>query len=192
MLQFCGYKIGYIMKKVFTFLLGIVITHAAFSQTFTLKSSSLGGQFTNEIAANAFGCNGSNKSPELNWTNAPANTKSFAITMYDVDAPTGSGFWHWIIVNIPVGATELKEGAGDAKGAIAPAGSLQSINDAGFPGYIGPCPPQGDAAHKYIITVYALKTAVLGTSVSSSGALTGFLLNQQVLAKASIIAYYKR
>jgi Raf kinase inhibitor-like YbhB/YbcL family protein len=180
------------MKKIVAFLLGVVITHAAFSQTFTLKSSSLGGQFTNEISANTFGCTGNNSSPELTWTNAPVGTKSFAVTMYDVDAPTGSGFWHWVIVNIPAGVTELKEGAGDAKVSIAPSGSLQSINDAGFPGYIGPCPPQGDAAHKYIITVYALKTAALGTAESSSGALVGFMLNQQVLAKASIIAYYKR
>ncbi len=180
------------MKKLFVFLLGAMIAHASFSQTFTLKSNSLGGQFTNEFTANAFGCTGSNSSPQLSWVNAPAGTQSFAVTMYDVDAPTGSGFWHWVIVNIPVNTTELKEGAGDAKATIAPKGSLQTINDAGFPGYLGPCPPQSDPAHKYIITIYALKTAVLGTSLSSTAALTCFMLNQQVLAKASIIAYCKR
>ena len=180
------------MKKLFTFLFGLILTHTAFSQTFTLKSSSLGGQFTNEFTANAFGCNGSNNSPQLSWANAPAGTQSFAVTMYDYDAPTGSGFWHWVIVDIPANITELKQAAGDAKTTVAPAGSLQSINDAGFTGYLGPCPPQGDAPHRYIITVYALKTAKLGTSASSTAALTGFMLNGQTLAKASIVVYCKR
>jgi len=180
------------MKILFSFLISILLTHAAFSQTFTLKSNSLGGQFTNEFMANAFGCSGGNNSPQLSWANAPADTKSFAVTMYDPDAPTGSGFWHWVIVDIPATVNELKQNAGDAKNGIAPAGSLQSNNDAGFSGYLGPCPPEHDAAHRYVITVYALKTNKLGNAGSSSGALTGFMLNQNTLAKASLIVYCKR
>jgi Raf kinase inhibitor-like YbhB/YbcL family protein len=180
------------MKFITCLLLAAFIAGTAFAQTFTLKSNSLGGQFTNEFTANAFGCSGGNNSPELNWSNAPAATKSFAVTMYDFDAPTGSGFWHWIMVNIPGTVHELKQNAGDAKAGLAPGGSLQSVNDAGFAGYLGPCPPVNDAAHRYMITIYALDTDKLGTTTSSSGALTGFLLGQHTLAKASLVVYCKR
>jgi Raf kinase inhibitor-like YbhB/YbcL family protein len=180
------------MKAIFTLFISLFIVQAAFSQTFTIKSNDLGGQFTNEFTANSFGCNGSNKSPELNWTGAPEGTQSFAITMYDPDAPTGSGFWHWVVVDIPATIHELKQGAGDIKSNIAPQGSLQSINDTGAPGYQGPCPGTGEAAHRYIITVYALGAAKLGTTASTTAAITGFLLGKQVLAKASLIVYCKR
>lgn len=180
------------MRNFFCILIALIVIKTASAQTFTLKSNDLGGQFTNEFTANAFGCNGSNKSPELNWANAPESTKSFAITMYDPDAPTGSGFWHWVVVDIAPTVHEIKAGAGDAKSNIAPANSLQSINDAGFPGYLGPCPPEHDAAHRYVITVYALKTDKLGNTATSTAALTGFMLNGQVLAKASLIVYCKR
>jgi Raf kinase inhibitor-like YbhB/YbcL family protein len=112
--------------------------------------------------------------------------------MYDPDAPTGSGFWHWVVVDIPATVHELKAGAGDIKSNIAPQGSLQSMNDMGAPGYQGPCPGIGEAAHRYIITVYALGTAKLGTTASTTAAITGFLLGKQVLAKASLIVYCKR
>jgi Raf kinase inhibitor-like YbhB/YbcL family protein len=180
------------MRNLFCILIAFIAINTASAQSFTLKSNDLGGQFTNEFTANAFGCNGGNKSPGLNWVNAPEGAKSFAITMYDPDAPTGSGFWHWVIVDIPVTVHELKPGAGDAKTNIAPQNSLQSINDAGFPGYLGPCPPEHDAAHRYVITVYALKTDKLGNTATSTAALTGFMLNGQVLAKASLIVYCKR
>jgi Raf kinase inhibitor-like YbhB/YbcL family protein len=180
------------MKTIYLSLFGLVISCASFAQTFTLKSKDLGGQFTNEFTANSFGCNGSNLSPELSWANAPAGTQSFAVTMYDPDAPTGSGFWHWVIVDIPASVSELKQGAGDVKRSLAPAGSLQSINDTGAPGYQGPCPGTGEAAHHYLITVYALKTAKLGTTASSTAALTGFMLGEQVLGKASLLVYCKR
>jgi Raf kinase inhibitor-like YbhB/YbcL family protein len=112
--------------------------------------------------------------------------------MYDPDAPTGSGFWHWVIVDIPATVKELKQGAGDIKSNFAPAGSLQSINDTGYAGYQGPCPGDGEAAHHYVITVYALKTTKLGTTAASTAAITGFLLGKQVLAKASLLVYCKR
>ena len=180
------------MKILFFTVLSLLTLKLSFGQTFTLKSADLGGQFTNEFVAGNFGCNGSNKSPELNWENAPGGTASFAVTMYDMDAPTGSGFWHWVIVDIPANVLELKQGAGDVKAGNAPVGCLQSINDTGQPGYQGPCPGEGEAPHHYLITVYALKTAKLGTTSNSTATLTGFLLNKQALAKASIVAYFKR
>lgn len=180
------------MKNLLVTAVALIVFKLSYSQTFTLKSNDLGGQFTNEFVAGNFGCNGSNKSPELNWQNAPAGTKSFAITMYDMDAPSGSGFWHWVMVNIPANVLELKQGAGDIKSGLAPAGSLQSISDTGQPGYQGPCPGEGEAPHRYLITVYALKTDKLETAVNSTAALTGFLLNKQALSKASLVAYCKR
>lgn len=168
-------------------LLATVLLTAGRAQTFTLKSKEVGGQFTNRHMFNAFGYSGENVSPQLAWENAPAGTQSFAVTMYDKDAPTGSGFWHWVVFNIPASVHELVSGAGDASGKLMPAGAIQSITDYGSVGYGGPAPPPG-APHQYLITVYALKSKVDAT-VATSGALVGFHLNALALAKASIVVY---
>ena len=139
-----------------------------------------------------FGCTGGNKSPALAWSDAPADTKSFAVTVYDPDAPTGSGWWHWVVFNIPAGTTGLKEGAGDAKGALLPAGSVQSVTDFGQPGFGGPCPPAGDKPHRYIFTVHALKLEKLPLEPNASGAMVGFFLGQNTIAKASLTGLYGR
>ncbi|QHS56414.1 YbhB/YbcL family Raf kinase inhibitor-like protein [Mucilaginibacter sp. 14171R-50] len=180
------------MKKILFIALALVIAQHAVAQTFTLSSADLGGQFTPAFVAGNMGCNGQNHSPELHWSHAPVNAQSFAVKMYDPDAPTGSGFWHWVIVDIPANISRLKQGAGDLKSNLAPAGSLQSANDTGARGYQGPCPPEGDAPHRYIITVYALNTAKLGTKSTSTAAITGFMLNKAAIAKASLIVYSKR
>jgi Raf kinase inhibitor-like YbhB/YbcL family protein len=180
------------MKRVFTVLAMLTGFNFSFGQTFTLKSADLGGQFTNEFVAGSFGCNGANRSPALSWQDAPGGTKSFAVTMYDMDARTGSGFWHWVVVDIPANVHGLKQGAGDIKSGTAPAGCLQSINDTGQAGYLGPCPDEGEQPHRYLMTVYALKSETLGTTAGSTAALTGFLLNKQALAKASLVVYLKR
>jgi len=181
------------MKKTtvafFIFLLAGIASHA---QTFTLKSKDIGGQATSKQVFNGFGCTGENISPELSWENAPTGTKSFAITLYDPDAPTGSGFWHWIVFDIPANTTELKSGAGNLSKNIAPAGAIQSKTDFGQPGYGGPCPPEGHGFHEYIITVYALKTDKLGLDQNASGAFVGFNLFSNTIAKASLVMYYKR
>ena len=181
------------MKKVMILILLVFSVGMAVAQTFTLKSKDVGGQATNKQVFNGFGCTGENVSPQLSWENAPADTKSFAITMYDPDAPTGSGFWHWVVFNVPATTTDLKTGAGDAAKNLLPAGAIQSVTDFGQPGYGGPCPPQGHGLHTYIITVYALKSAALaGLDKTTMPALVGFNIHFNTLAKASIVMYYQR
>lgn len=174
------------------FLLALVLLSASGSaQTFTLTSSDVGGQATEQQVFNGMGCTGNNQSPQLSWTNAPAGTKSFAVTMYDPDAPTGSGFWHWVVFDLPANTPGLPTGAGGPSGALPP-GAIQSITDFGAAGYGGPCPPPGHGAHRYIITVFALRTDKLGLDAKASPAYVGFNLHAQTLAKASIIFYYER
>jgi Raf kinase inhibitor-like YbhB/YbcL family protein len=169
-----------------------LIINLASAQTFTLTSKSVGGQATMKQVANTFGCSGENLSPQLSWTNAPAGTKSFAVTMYDPDAPTGSGWWHWVVFDIPSNVAELVEGAGNPVKGLAPKTCIQSNTDMGQPGYGGPCPPQGSDFHRYVITVFALKTEKLGLDKNASPPMVGFYLSQNVIEKASLIFYYKR
>ena len=164
--------------------------------TFLVTSDSFkdGDYLPNDFILSAdygFGCAGGNKSPHLKWSGAPAGTGSFAVTLYDPDAPTGSGFWHWLVVNIPADVTELAEGAGSRGGSL-PAGALQTRTDFGAPGYGGPCPPAGDHPHRYLFTVFAVKTEGLNVSADSSGAVVGFNLHFNTLAKATIMGLYKR
>jgi len=137
-----------------------------------------------------FGCTGGNVSPELKWTGAPAGTKSFVVTIYDPDAPTGSGFWHWVVFNIPASATELPNGA--SKTPKMPAGAIESRIDTGAPGYGGPCPPAGDKAHRYIFTVHALKVDKLDLDANAPAALVGFNVHMNTLGSATFTASYGR
>lgn len=171
-----------ILMAVLAFFSGVVS-----AQTFTLKSNDIGGQATNKQMANSFGCHGENMSPELHWENAPAGTQAFAVTIFDVDAPTGSGFWHWVVFNIPANVTELKTDAGNPAKNLAPAGTIQVNNDGGVPGYIGPCPPPGPI-HQYLITVFALKSKI-SLDKNASPALVGFYLYGNVIEKASMVMY---
>ena len=180
------------MKKISLFLVLLISTIGFSQNTFTLSSKDLGGQTTKNQEFNGFGCSGENKSPQLSWENAPEGTKSFAITMYDPDAPTGSGFWHWVVFDIPASVDELVTNAGNAELNLAPKGVIQSITNYGIKGFGGPCPPEGHGFHQYIITVHALKTDKLGLNENTDPAIVGFYLWNQTLAKASIVAYYKR
>jgi len=139
-----------------------------------------------------FGCEGGNVSPALSWSNAPAGTKSFALTVYDPDAPTGSGWWHWVMFNIPANVTSLPLGVGNPASGQTPKGAVQSKTDFGKPGYGGPCPPKGDKPHRYIFAVYALKVDKIDADENASGALVGFMLNANKLDKASFTATYGR
>jgi Raf kinase inhibitor-like YbhB/YbcL family protein len=136
-----------------------------------------------------FGCDGGNRSPQLSWSGAPEGTKSFAVTCYDPDAPTGSGFWHWVVVNIPPGVTELAAGAGNEGGKL-PAEALQTRTDFGKPGYGGPCPPAGDHPHRYFFTVFAVKDK-LGVTADTSAAVVGFQLHFNTLDRADLVGLFK-
>jgi Raf kinase inhibitor-like YbhB/YbcL family protein len=135
---------------------------------------------------NSFGCTGKNVSPELSWTAGPEGTKSYALTMYDPDAPTGSGWWHWTVFNIPAKVLKLEKGAGN-KHKYG-----EGRTDFGKPGYGGPCPPPGSGNHHYVFTVYALKVDKLPLDANASGAMVGYNLNANALAKASLTAVFGR
>jgi len=182
------------MKKLALIIImtGILGVGSVYAQTFTLKGDTLGGQLTEAQVFSGFGCNGKNISPHLKWVNAPTTTKSFAVTVYDPDAPTGSGWWHWIIFNIPSDTSELREDAGNVKKNLSPKGSIQSVTDFGGPGFGGACPPVGDKPHRYIFTVHALDVAKLDLDEKTHPAMVGFVLNQHTIAKASLISYYGR
>jgi len=142
--------------------------------------------------ANVFGCNGQNKSPALKWSGAPAGTQSYALTVYDPDAPTGSGWWHWQVVNIPADTTELKADAGAAGGANLPKGANQVRIDYGVAAWGGMCPPASDKAHRYIFTLYALKVPKLDVPADATAAMAGFMINANALGEARFTARYAR
>ena len=129
-----------------------------------------------------------NRSPQLSWSGAPAGTKSFAVTCYDPDAPTGSGFWHWTVANIPADVTRLAEGASPAG---LPQGAVEGRTDFGEPGFGGAAPPPGHGPHRYIFTVFAVDTERLDVTPGNSGAVFGFNLHFHTLAKASITGVYE-
>lgn len=126
-----------------------------------------------------------NRSPQLSWSGAPEGTRSFAITCFDPDAPTGSGFWHWTVANIPADVTEL------AEGAAVPPDAVEGRTDFGTPGFGGAAPPPGHGPHRYIFTVFAVDTEKLDVTQENSGAVFGFNLHFHTLARASIMGVYE-
>src|ERR1700688_5332384 len=165
------------------------------AQSMSLTSSEIkeGGTIANEQVFKGFGCTGSNISPALSWSGAPSGTKSFAVSMYDPDAPTGSGWWHWVVFNIPPGTTSLPKGAGDVKKKLMPKGAIQSRNDFGTDGYGGPCPPARDKAHHYQITVFAVDVDKLpGARNKAASALVSSTLRSHTLATATLTGLYGR
>ncbi|WP_370675604.1 YbhB/YbcL family Raf kinase inhibitor-like protein [Pleomorphomonas sp. PLEO] len=169
----------------------LFFTGTAMADEFRLRSTDVaeGKELASAQVFNGLGCDGGNTSPQLSWQNAPAGTKSFAVTAYDPDAPTGSGFWHWVVFNIPASVTKLDGGAGSGKGL--PAGAVQSRTDFGAPGFGGACPPPG-AVHRYIFKVTALKVEALDLPVETSAAMVGFMTNANALGSASITAVYTK
>ncbi len=181
------------MKKLMMLFMAITALNlqTSFAEGLVLTSSDVAGQLSDEQVFNAFGCTGKNISPQLAWQNAPEGTKSFALTVYDPDAPTGSGWWHWLIFDIAASVDHLQKGAG-GDFSKAPKGSIQTITSFGKAGFGGACPPVGDQPHRYIFTLYALKVEKLGLDKNATPALVGYYLNANQIAKASIIAYYGR
>lgn len=141
---------------------------------------------------NKLDCGGDNVSPDVSWKNAPKGTKSYAVTLFDPDAKTGSGWWHWIVFNIPSSVTHLKEGASGGDTGDMPEGSVESRTDFGTPGYQGPCPPAGSGTHRYVLTVYALDVASLPLDHRAPGAKVGGAIQDHRLASATVKFTYGR
>jgi len=160
---------------------------------FTLSSSDFtdGGTIANAQVFNGFDCKGGNVSPALRWSGAPDGTRSFALMVHDPDAPTGSGWWHWIVYNIPAGTTSLPAGAGDPAKHLLPAGVVQGRTDYGTVGYGGPCPPPGKP-HHYYFRLYALKVPKLEVPADTGAALIGFNVRAQELGHAELLGMYGR
>jgi Raf kinase inhibitor-like YbhB/YbcL family protein len=190
------------MKKLFVLALIILVAiglydknHVALSADFIVTSSDIKHHqrlSENEVYSE-FGCTGKNISPSLKWQNFPNDTKSFAITVFDPDAPTGLGGWvHWVMFNIPVDINQLPANAGNLMLNLAPEKSIQSNTDFGEPGFGGACPPIGNKLHRYQFTVYALDTEDLALDANVNPATVGFYLQQHTLNKATLEAYYSR
>lgn len=169
-----------ILSLLAALTVSIGVAHAA---EFKVKVDSQDGHFPNAQFANGMGCKGDNLSPHISWSGVPEGAKSLVVTMYDPDAPTGSGWWHWVVVNVPPNVTELPLGAGSAVGKL-PAGATTINNDASQPSYGGVCPPAGQT-HRYVVTVHALKVEKLDLPPNATPALVGFMSWANGLGKAS-------
>lgn len=173
-----------------TVTLAATATAAPF--TLTSKDFKAGAALADKQAFNGMGCTGENTSPELEWTNPPAGTKSFALMVHDPDAPTGSGWWHWVVYNIPADAKTLPAGAGKADGSALPKGAAQQTTDFGAPGYGGPCPPPGSGNHHYNFTLFALKTDKLDIPATATAAYVGYNVMANSLGTAKLQGLYAR
>ena len=184
--------------KLFSVLLftiiSLYVSSFVFADSLTLTSQDIAqGQFMSKAQEfNGFGCSGGDLSPHLKWSGAPKGTKSFAITAYDPDAPTGSGWWHWQVVNIPTSVMEIPAGAGSVALNRAAEGSVQIQNDYGSRGFGGACPPEGHGIHHYRFTVHALSVEMVELPESASGALAGYMINAHKIESSTIESLYKR
>ncbi|MCL1145396.1 YbhB/YbcL family Raf kinase inhibitor-like protein [Shewanella sp. 10N.261.52.F9] len=172
--------------------IGLIIALLAFSaHSYALELTSTdikeGQLMSSKFEYNGMGCKGLNLSPQLSWKNAPKGTKSFAITAFDPDAPTGSGWWHWTVLNIPADTASVAQGA-SGKVNIG----LETRTDYGKPGYGGVCPPEGDGMHRYQFTIWALPEAKIDLPSDISPAVVGFTLNKMAIDKAVLTATYVR
>ncbi|WP_114766811.1 YbhB/YbcL family Raf kinase inhibitor-like protein [Vibrio rhodolitus] len=173
------------MKRTIITAALLLASFTSSAMTLTSQDIQEGSRMADTFAFNGFGCSGDNMSPHLSWKDVPAGTKSFAITAYDPDAPTGSGWWHWVALDIPASVKSIEQGASskDLK-------AKQMKNDYGVTGFGGVCPPKGDGMHRYQFTVWAMPTEKLEIPQGASNALIGFMLNANALDKATLTATY--
>jgi Raf kinase inhibitor-like YbhB/YbcL family protein len=176
---------------------GLVGTAGANTDTkiarMTVTSSTLEHGFLPQNVLNGYGCTGGNLSPALHWSGAPAGTKSFVVTLYDPDdRDNPSGWWHWVIYNIPGDISSLSDRAGSDQKAQLPAGAIHGRTDLGTLDYTGPCPDKGDAPHRYTFTVYALDVPTLAVDAGASGAMVVETAHDHVLAKGDLVVRFGR
>lgn len=171
-----------------------VSTTAVSAKDFAITKAGIvdGQRLSKEAVLNGFGCAGGNTSPHVAWQDAPAGTKSFALTLYDPDAPTGSGWWHWVAFNIPADTQALPSGAGDPAKALMPAGVVQSRTDFGTPGFGGACPPPGHGPHRYQLRVHALDVKHLALDENTPAAMVGYFIGVHSLGTAQVTGIYSR
>jgi Raf kinase inhibitor-like YbhB/YbcL family protein len=162
--------------------------------TFELTSEDLvdGKSLATAQVSGLMGAGGSDTSPQLSWSGFPAETKSFAVTIYDPDAPTASGFWHWAVADIPATTTSLPSGAGDEDGSGLPSGAVQFKNDAGLKRYVGAAPPSGHGPHRYYVVVHALDVAKLDLPADATPAYLGFNIFMHAIGRATIVGTYEQ
>ncbi len=173
----------------------LIASATAQAQQFALSSPDLkiNATIKQEQVFNGFGCTGQNISPALSWKNAPKGTRSFALLVHDPDAPTGgAGWWHWVVANLPVDASQLERGAGTADGNKLPASAIQVNTDFGGPGWGGPCPPAGDKPHRYNFTLHALKVDKLDIPANATASLAGFMIQSHSIGKTTLTGLYSR
>jgi Raf kinase inhibitor-like YbhB/YbcL family protein len=183
------------MRKIVLSLSLLFSSYLAYAGEFTLESTDIkqNGSIKLEQVLNGFGCTGNNVSPALSWKNPPKNTKSFALLVHDPDAPTGgSGWWHWVVINIPATTAALPSGAGKSDGTAMVSGADQVATDFGTAGWGGPCPPVGDKVHRYNFTLHALKIEKLDLPAAATSALAGFMINANSIGKATLTGYFGR
>ncbi len=162
--------------------------------TFTISSESFtdGGAFATAQVSGIMGAGGGDASPQVSWSGFPAETKSFAVTVYDPDAPTAAGFWHWAVADIPVTTTSLVEGAGDENGSGLPSGAVTLASDASAKRFIGAAPPPGHGPHHYYVAVHAVDVETLELPEGATPAFLGFNLFSHAIARAVIHATYEQ
>jgi len=176
-------------------LFGMAVAVASQASDFGLTSpeSRLVASVPEKYTAKAFGCSGGNVSPALSWHGAPAGTKSFVLTLFDPDErSTPSGWWHWVLYDLPPSTDHLSEGAGALSGKALPAGAQQGRSDLGEDAYHGPCPAAGDPPHRYVFTLYALDVAKLPVTPESSGGMVTSVVQDHLLGKTVFVAHYGR
>lgn len=178
-------------KPGFALCVAMIAAGTARAGDFSIESAELaGGAFDPAQVSDNFGCHGQNISPSIRWRGAPEGTQSYLLTMFDADAPTGSGFWHWVVADIPASAHDIAPGSGNDIARL-PAGAVPMKNDTGHAGYLGPCPPQGET-HRYVIALTALKVATLPVERDATPAVVGFTAHYQTIAKATMTVRLSR
>ncbi len=181
-------------RLFFWAICAVLLPGLAAGADFTLTSPEFsdGGRLAEAHSYNGFGCSGQNRSPALQWSGAPTGTRSYALLVHDPDAPIASGWWHWLLVNIPASATSLPAGAGDPAANEAPAGSQQIRTSFGSTGYGGPCPPPGHGDHRYNFVLYALGVEQLELPADATAELAAFMVESNALGRARLTGRYSR